>query len=230
MIFRQLLEVETCTYSYLLGDEVSKEAILIDSVKKMTDQYIQLLNELDLTLKIVVDTHLHADHITGTGLLSKETGCTIYQGIPARSSGVSKTFQDNDLISAGEINLSAIYTPGHTDDSYCFLLNKVTPYLLFTGDTLLIRGTGRTDFQNGSSRQQYNSIFKKLLTLPESTKVFPGHDYNGMTMSTLKEERLFNPRLQVADCSEYEELMSSLKLTRPRFMDQAIPANLHCGQ
>ncbi|KEQ17009.1 MBL fold metallo-hydrolase [Endozoicomonas numazuensis] len=230
MIFRQLLEVETYTYSYLLGDEESKEALLIDPVITKVDQYIQLLNELNLTLNVVVDTHLHADHITGTGHLSRETGCSIYQGLPARSSGVTHTFQDGDIITVGQISLKAIYTPGHTDDSYCFLLDQTQPYWLFTGDTLLIRGTGRTDFQNGSSRQQYNSLFKKLLILPDHTQVFPGHDYNGMTMSTLWEEKRYNPRLQVADCSEYEDLMSSLTLAKPRFMDQAIPANLNCGQ
>ncbi|WP_062268546.1 MBL fold metallo-hydrolase [Endozoicomonas arenosclerae] len=229
MIFRQIFESETHTYSYLLGDEATGGAILIDPVKSMVDQYIQLLNELDLALKISVDTHLHADHITGSGLLKKNTGCAIYQGEPSRSKGVSHTFEDGDTLSIGEVELKAIYTPGHTDDSYCFLVEQTRPYLLFTGDTLLIRGTGRTDFQNGSSRQQYESLFLKLLAMPESTKVFPGHDYHGMTMSTIKEEKQFNPRLQIKGCKEYEVLMSSLNLSRPRFMDEAIPANLNCG-
>ena len=229
MLFRQLFDFPTSTYTYLLADQLSGDALLIDSVKERVDDYIKLLNELNLKLKIVLDTHLHADHVTGMGLLKEKTGCSVLQGEPSRSSGVNRIFRDDDLISVGILAVRAIYTPGHTDDSYCFLLEVNNNRYLFTGDTLLIRGTGRTDFQNGSARSQYKSLFNRLLVLPEDTWVYPGHDYHGMTVSTLREEKRFNPRLQVGGCDDYVTRMDALSLPRPRNIDQALPANLHLG-
>jgi glyoxylase-like metal-dependent hydrolase (beta-lactamase superfamily II) len=230
MIFRQLFHAETGTYTYLLGCENRREALLIDPVIDNIAQYLQLLKELDLNLVLAIDTHVHADHITALGALRERTGCQTMMGEPARAMCVSDTFSDGDMIEFGDHQLTALHTPGHTDDSYCFLLQSAHEQWLFTGDTLLIRGTGRTDFQNGSSTDQYNSIFSKLLTLPEKTRVYPGHDYKGWTVSSIGEEKRHNPRLQVAGQHEYEELMGQLKLASPKQMDIAVPANLACGK
>lgn len=226
MIFRQLIDPVSSTYTYLLGCEKTRQACLIDSVKTQLPTYCQLLEELDLTLTLCLDTHVHADHITGLAELKRHTGCAIFM---SQESGVScpdTTFADGDVISCGELQIIAIHTPGHTDDSYCFKVNDC----LFTGDTLLIRGTGRTDFQNGDAGQQYDSIFQKLFTLPDNTKVFPGHDYKGWTQSSVGEEKAFNPRLTVGTKDAYVKLMSNLNLAKPKMIDVAVPANLHCGK
>jgi len=230
MIFRQLFHAESCTYTYLLGCESSRQSLLIDPVVDNIAQYLQLISDLELNLILAIDTHVHADHITALGALRERTGCQTMMGEPSRAMCVSKTFSDGDIIAFGDHQLIALHTPGHTDDSYCFLLQSAHEQWLFSGDTLLIRGTGRTDFQNGSSTDQYNSIFEKILTLPDKTRVYPGHDYKGWTVSTIGEEKRHNLRLQVSSRHEYEELMGRLELASPKLMDVAVPANLACGK
>jgi len=189
------------------------------------DRYVQLLDELDLKLIKAVDTHLHADHITGLGALRNRTRCITVMGEQSGADVVSIRVSEGDTIDIEGLSLDVLYTPGHTDDSYSFLMED----RVFTGDTLLIRGTGRTDFQNGSPQAQYDSIFNKLLKLPEDTLVFPAHDYKGDMVSTIGEERAFNPRLQVNSKAEYVEIMENLKLANPKMMDVAVPANLKIG-
>lgn len=229
MIFRQLFDQESWTYTYLLGDRDSREAVLIDPVKGQVGAYLQLLNDLGLTLVAALDTHVHADHITGLGELREATGCRSWMGEQSAAPCVSARFGEGGEIAFGRYRLQAVYTPGHTDDSYSFLLEADGQRYAFTGDTLLIRGTGRTDFQNGSARDQYHSLFAKLLTLPDDTLVYPAHDYKGWTVSTIAEERACNPRLQVVGEAAYVELMDNLKLPNPRLMDVAVPANRACG-
>lgn len=230
MIFRQLFERESSTYTYLIGCKETREAALIDTVKTEVPKYLQLLHELELTLVYVLDTHTHADHITGAGELREATGCKTLLGEEAHSSCVSAALKDGDLIPVGKLRLTAIYTPGHTDDSYSYLLEDAGKACVFTGDTLLIRSTGRTDFQNGSAEAQYHSLFEKLLTLPDSTWVYPAHDYKGWQVSTIGEEKAHNPRLQVPDAVAYAEIMNNLDLPNPTLMDIAVPANRACGQ
>ena len=225
MIFRQLFDKSSITYSYLLAERRGGEALLIDPVLENTAQYIRLINELDLKLVKAVDTHIHADHVTALGALREQTGCATAMGATTRLECVSVHFHEGEKLSADNLHLDVIYTPGHTDDSYSFLL----PDRVFTGDTLLIRGTGRTDFQNGDPAAQYDSLFNKLLRLPEDTLVYPAHDYNGMTVSTIGEEKHHNPRLQVRSRQAYIELMNGLELDDPKMMDIAIPANRACG-
>ncbi|MES9922751.1 MAG: MBL fold metallo-hydrolase [Candidatus Thiodiazotropha endolucinida] len=225
MVFRQLYDHESSTYTYLLAERLGGEALLIDPVKSNVDQYIQLVNELDLQLVMAVDTHIHADHVTGLGALRQSTDCASAMGEMTKADCVSLHFKEGEKLSVDNLHLDILYTPGHTDDSYSFVL----PDRVFTGDTLLIRGTGRTDFQNGDPAAQYDSLFNKLLKLPEQTLVYPAHDYHGMTVSTVWEEKHYNPRLKVSDKQAYVELMNSLKLDNPRMMDIAVPANRKCG-
>ncbi len=225
MIFRQLFDSVSSTYSYLLASRKGGEALIIDPVLEKVDRYIQLLEELDLRLVKAVDTHLHADHITGIGALRDRTHCITVMGEQSKADIISMRLGDGDKLEIEGISLDVIYTPGHTDNSYSFAL----PDRIFTGDTLLIRGTGRTDFQNGDARAQYESIFNRLLKLPEATLVFPAHDYKGDTVSTIGEEKAFNPRLQVKSVDAYVELMANLKLADPKMMDIAVPANMHVG-
>lgn len=225
MIFRQFIESETSTYTYLVASRKSGEAILIDPVKEMLESYLRILKELDLKLVYALDTHVHADHVTALGALREATGAVSVMGAETRAACVSERIKDGDILRFGGLEIKALYTPGHTDDSYSYLMND----RVFTGDTLLIRGTGRTDFQNGDPSAQYDSIFGKLLTLPDETLVYPGHDYRGWTVSTIGEERRFNPRLQVKSREEYIELMNNLRLDHPKYMDVAVPANLECG-
>jgi sulfur dioxygenase len=225
MIFRQLFDGVSGTYTYLLASRRGGEALIIDPVLEKVDRYLQLVAELDLRLVKAVDTHLHADHITGLGALRDRTHCITVMGEMSKVDVVSLRVAEGDKLAVEGINLDVLYTPGHTDDSYSFLLGD----RVFTGDTLLIRGTGRTDFQNGDARAQYDSIFGKLMKLPEETLVFPAHDYKGETVSTIGEEKRFNPRLQVKSIDEYVDLMSNLKLPNPKLMDVAVPANLHVG-
>ncbi|MCG8488736.1 MAG: MBL fold metallo-hydrolase [Chromatiales bacterium] len=225
MIFRQLYDHESSTYTYLLAERVGGEALLIDPVKSNVDQYIQLVNEMDMKLVMAVDTHIHADHVTGLGDLRKSTGCISAMGETSKAECVSLHFKEGEKLKVDNLYLDILYTPGHTDDSYSFVLAD----RVFTGDTLLIRGTGRTDFQNGDPADQYDSLFHKLLTLPDQTLVYPAHDYHGMTVSTIREEKQHNPRLQVPDKQAYVELMNSLQLDNPRMMDIAVPANRNCG-
>src|SRR5262252_1730476 len=225
MIFRQLFDHTSSTYSYLLASRPGGEALIIDPVLEKVDRYLHLVKELDLKLVKAVDTHLHADHITGLGALRDHTHCITVMGEQTKADVVSMRLADGDKLAIEGLSLDAIYTPGHTDDSYSFVL----PDRVFTGDTLLIRGTGRTDFQNGDPRQQYESIFNRLLKLPETTLVYPAHDYKGDTVSTIGEEKAFNPRLQVKSVEEYVELMNNLNLPNPKMMDVAVPANMKVG-
>jgi glyoxylase-like metal-dependent hydrolase (beta-lactamase superfamily II)/rhodanese-related sulfurtransferase len=225
MIFRQLFDSVSSTYSYLLASRRGGEALIIDPVLEKVDRYLQLVQELDLKLVKAVDTHVHADHITGLGALRDRTHCITVMGENAKVDVVSMRVGDGDKITIEGVALEVLYTPGHTDDSYSFLMRD----RVFTGDTLLIRGTGRTDFQNGSARAQYESLFGKLLRLPEETLVFPAHDYKGDTVSSIGEEKRYNPRLQVKSVDEYVELMSKLNLPNPKMMDVAVPANLRQG-
>jgi sulfur dioxygenase len=225
IILKQLFDMRSCTFSYLIASGIGREAIIIDPVKTNIGLYTQLFNELDLKLVAAIDTHVHADHITGLGLLREETGCKSIMGEQAKVECVSVKIKEGETINFDGIKLRALYTPGHTDDSYSFLLDNI----LFSGDTLLIRGTGRTDFQNGDSFSQYDSLFNKLLTLPDNTIVYPAHDYKGQTSSTIWEEKNFNPRLQVRSAEEYADLMSKLNLPSPKYMGIAFPANLKCG-
>lgn len=225
MIFRQLFDSVSSTYTYLLASRHGGEALIIDPVLERVDRYLKLIEELDLKLVKAVDTHLHADHITGLGALRDHTKCITVMGEQSGVDVVSMRVSDGDRLSIEGLSLGVIYTPGHTDDSYCFTLAD----RVFTGDTLLIRGTGRTDFQNGSSRAQYESIFNRLLKLPDETLVYPAHDYKGDNVSTIAEERAHNPRLQVKSVEEYETLMAGLKLANPKMMDVAVPANMRQG-
>ncbi len=225
MIFRQLFDSESFTYTYLIGSRRGGDALLIDPVLEKVDRYIQLLEDLDLRLVKAVDTHVHADHVTGLGALRDRTKCITVMSEHSGVDVVSMRVSDGDSIDIEGISLGVMYTPGHTDDSCCFILND----RVFTGDTLFIRGTGRTDFQHGDPADQYHSIFDKLLKLPDETLVYPGHDYKGDTVSTIGEEKACNPRLQVSSVDEYVELMNSLNLPNPKLMDVAVPANLKVG-
>ncbi|MGG5821966.1 MBL fold metallo-hydrolase [Falsiroseomonas sp. HW251] len=225
MIFRQLFDPVSSTYTYLLASRRGGEALILDPVLERVDRYLKLIEELDLRLVKAVDTHLHADHITGLGALRDHTKCITVMGEQSGVDVVSMRVGDGDHLTIEGLSLGVIYTPGHTDDSYCFTMAD----RVFTGDTLLIRGTGRTDFQNGSARAQYESIFNRLLKLPEETLVYPAHDYKGDTVSTIGEERAHNPRLQVRSVEEYEDLMANLKLANPKMMDVAVPANMRQG-
>ena len=224
MIFRQLFDSVSSTYSYVLASRRGGEALIIDPVLEKVDRYLKLMEELDLRLVKAVDTHLHADHITGLGALRDRTRCVTVMGEQSKVDVVSMRIADGDKLGVEGLSLDVLYTPGHTDNSYSFHFGD----RVFTGDTLLIRGTGRTDFQNGDSRAQYESL-QRLMRLPEETLVFPAHDYKGDTVSTIGEEKRFNPRLQVRDADEYATLMASLNLPNPKMMDVAVPANIHQG-
>jgi len=225
MIFRQLFDSTSGTYTYLIASRHGGEALIIDPVLEKVERYLQLVRELDLRLVKAVDTHLHADHVTGLGALRDRTHCITVMGEQTHADVVSMRVTEGDRIEIEGLCLDVMYTPGHTDDSYSFVLAD----RVFTGDTLLIRGTGRTDFQNGDPRAQYDSIFNKLMKLPDETLVFPAHDYKGDTVSTIGEEKFFNPRLKVKSVDEYADLMNNLKLPNPKMMDTAVPANMHVG-
>ena len=222
MIFEQLFDTKSSTYTYIIASGKGREALIIDPVIEHTESYIQVLNNLELKLVKVIDTHIHADHITGLNELNKRTNCTRVMGEKSQSEVIDLKLKDSEKIKIENIELNAMYTPGHTDCSYSFLLNDK----IFTGDTLLINGTGRTDFQNGDARAQYDSLFNKILKLPEDTKVYPAHDYNGQKYSTIAKEINNNPRLQVNSLEEYVDIMSNLNLANPKMMDVAVPANL----
>src|SRR5262250_953008 len=225
MIFRQLFDSVSGTYTYLLASRRGGEALIIDPVIERVDRYLQLTRELDVKLVKAVDTHLHADHITGLGALRDRTQCITVMGERSQVDVVSMRVADGDRLQVEGIDLEVLYTPGHTDDSYSYRMAD----RVFTGDTLLIRGTGRTDFQNGDARAQYDSIFGRLLRLPDETLVYPAHDYKGETASTIGEEKAFNPRLQVKSVDEYVDLMNNLHLPNPKMMDVAVPANMKVG-
>src|SRR5450631_4084531 len=225
MIFRQLFDSVSGTYSYLLASRSGGEALIIEPVLEKVDRYLQLIGELDLRLVKAVDTHLHADHITGLGALRDRTHCITVMGENTKADVVSMRLAEGDKLTIEGMSLDVLYTPGHTDDSYSFLMRD----RVFTGDTLMILGTGRTDLQNGDARAQYESLFGKLLRLPDETMVFPAHDYKGDTVSTIGEEKRYNPRLQVKSIDDYVALMANLKLPNPKMMDVAVPSNMKVG-
>ena len=225
MIFKQVFDPKTSTYTYLIASAKGREAVIIDPVIDNVDDYIQLLKDLDLKLVKVIDTHIHADHVTGATKLKKATNCATLMGEHTPADAVEIKVKDNELINIDGLNIRSIYTPGHTVESYSFLLDNY----LFSGDALLINGTGRTDFQNGSSKDSYYSIFDKLLKLPEETLLYPGHDYNGEKVSTIGKEKKLNPRLQVKSVDEYIEIMSNLNLSKPEMMDSNVSKNIQLG-
>ena len=222
MIFKQFFDHTSSTYTYLISSGKGREALIIDPVIEHTDEYIKVLENLDLKLVKVIDTHIHADHITALNELNKRTSCTRIMGDKSKSEVIDLRIKDSEKINVENIELKAIYTPGHTDCSYSYLMKD----RIFTGDTLLINGTGRTDFQNGSSYDAYDSLFNKLLKLPEKTLVYPAHDYNGKKFSTIENEKNNNPRLQVSSKEQYVEIMNNLNLANPKMMDIAVPANV----
>ena len=225
MIFKQVFDQKSSTYTYLIASAKGREAVIIDPVIENVEKYICLLEELDLRLVKVIDTHIHADHITGATKLKKATNCSTIMGEHTPADMVEIKVKDDEIIKIDQLEIKAIYTPGHTSDSYSFLMDKY----LFSGDTLLINGTGRTDFQNGSSEDAYNSLFNKLLKLPDDTLLYPGHDYNGKLVSTIGNEKKLNPRLQVNSADEYAEIMSKLNLSKPALMDSNIRSNIRLG-
>jgi glyoxylase-like metal-dependent hydrolase (beta-lactamase superfamily II) len=222
MIFEQLFDNKSSTYTYIISSGKGREALIIDPVIENTEDYINILKNLDLKLVKVIDTHIHADHISGLNELSKRTKCSKIMGEQSSSEVLDVRIKDNEKIKIENIELISIYTPGHTDCSYSFLMND----RVFTGDTLLINATGRTDFQSGSSYDAYDSLFNKLLKLPEKTLVYPAHDYSGKKYSTIENEKNNNPRLQVKSAEEYAEIMNNLYLDNPKMMDIAVPANI----
>ena len=222
MIFEQLFDTKSSTYTYVISSGEGREALIIDPVIEHTDEYLKILEKLKLKLVKVIDTHIHADHITALNELNKRTSCTRIMGENSKSEVIDLKIKDNEKINIENIELKAMYTPGHTDCSYSYLMKD----RVFTGDTLLINGTGRTDFQNGSSYDAYDSLFNKLLKLPENTLVYPAHDYNGKKFSTIEKEKNNNPRLQVGSKEQYAEIMDNLNLANPKMMDVAVPANL----
>ena len=222
MIFEQLFDQKSSTYTYIIASGEGREALIIDPVIEHSDEYSTILNNLDLKLVKVIDTHIHADHISALNELNKRTNCIRVMGEKSKSEVIDLKIKDGEKIKVEEVELQAIYTPGHTDCSYSFLMND----RVFTGDTLLINGSGRTDFQNGNAYDAYDSIFNKLLKLPEKTLVFPAHDYNGKKFSTIENEKNNNPRLQVSSKEEYADIMNNLNLANPKMMDVAVPANV----
>ena len=226
MIFKQLFDKKSSTYTYLIASAKGREAIIIDPVLENVDEYIHHLKELDLKLVKVIDTHIHADHITGASKLKVNTNCTTIMGENSPAETVDVKLKDDEIIELEQIKIRAMFTPGHTSDSYSFLMDNY----LFSGDTLLINGTGRTDFQNGSSKDAYYSLFNKLLKLPEETILYPGHDYNGEKSSTIGKEKKHNPRLQVENIDQYIEIMSNLNLSKPKMIDLNVSRNLKLGK
>ena len=222
MIFEQLFDSKSSTYTYIISSGKGREALIIDPVIENTDEYIKVLESLELKLVKVIDTHIHADHITGLNELNKRTNCTRIMGEKSKSEVIDLMIKDGEKIEIENIKLQTIYTPGHTDCSYSYLMNDK----VFTGDALLINSTGRTDFQSGNSHDAYDSLFNRLLKLPEKTLVYPAHDYNGKKNSTIEIEKNNNPRLQVSSKEEYAEIMSNLNLANPNMIDIAVPANL----
>ena len=225
MIFKQVFDTKSSTYTYLIASAKGREAVIIDPVLENVDNYISLLKELNLKLVKVIDTHIHADHITGASKLKQATNCTTILGEHSPADTVEIKVKNSEIINIDNLKIRSMYTPGHTSDSYSFLFDNY----LFTGDTLLINGTGRTDFQNGSSKDAYNSLFNNLLKLPEETLVYPGHDYNGKFSSTIGNEKKFNPRLQVKSIDEYVDIMSKLNLAKPKMIEINISRNIKLG-
>ena len=225
MIFKQVFDKKSSTYTYIIASAKGREALIIDPVLENVEDYIKILNQLNLKLVKVIDSHIHADHVTGAGKLRDKTKCVTIMGEHTPTDAVEVKVKDDEIIKLDKLNFRAIYTPGHTSDSFCFLMDKY----LFSGDTLLINGTGRTDFQNGSSTDAYNSIFNRLLKLPDDTLLYPAHDYKGETVSTIGKEKRSNPRLQVSNVDEYIEIMNNQDLKKPEKIDYNVASNLRLG-
>ena len=225
MIFKQVFDQKSSTYTYLIASSKGREALIIDPVIENVDDYIKLLTELDLKLVKIIDTHIHADHITGASKLKDKTKCVTIMGENTPADSVEIKVKDEEIIKLDNLKIKALYTPGHTSDSYSFLMNNH----LFSGDTLLINGTGRTDFQNGNAKESFNSIFNKLLKLPDETLLYPAHDYKGEKVSTIGKEKKFNPRLQVSNVNEYIDIMNNLNLKKPAAIDYNVASNLKLG-
>ena len=225
MIFKQVFDQKSSTYTYIIASAEGREALIIDPVLENVEDYIKLLTELNLKLVKVIDTHIHADHVTGAGKLRDKTKCVTIMGEHTPTDAVEVKVKDDEIIELDKFKIRALYTPGHTSDSFCFLMNNY----LFSGDTLLINGTGRTDFQNGSSKDAYNSIFNRLLKLPDETLLYPAHDYKGETVSTIGKEKRSNPRLQVKNVDEYIDIMNNLNLKKPEKIDFNVESNLKLG-
>ena len=225
MIFRQLFDKVSSSYTYIIASTKGREALIIDPVLENVETYIKLLKEFDLKLVKVIDTHIHADHVTGASKLKDITKCSTIMGDHTPAEAVEIKVKDDDYINLDNLKIRAMYTPGHTSDSYSFLMDNY----LFSGDTLLINGTGRTDFQNGNAKDAYNSIFNKLLKLPEETLLYPAHDYKGEKVSTIGNEKKFNPRLQVKNVDDYIEIMSNLDLKKPAQLEFNVSKNINLG-
>ena len=225
MIFKQVFDTKSSTYTYIIASAEGREALIIDPVLENVEDYIKILNQLNLKLVKVIDTHIHADHVTGAGKLRDKTKCVTIMGEHTPTNAVEVKVKDDEIIKLDKLNFRALYTPGHTSDSFCFLMDNY----LFSGDTLLINGTGRTDFQNGNSKDAYNSIFNRLLKLPEETLLYPAHDYKGQKVSTIGKEKRSNPRLQVKNVDEYIEIMNNLNLKKPEKIDYNVENNLKLG-
>ena len=226
LIFRQLFDEKTWTYTYIIGDNKTREAVIIDPVRDQFERDIRLLNELGLSLKYILDTHIHADHITGSGLLREKTGAKIVLGTWAAIAKPDILLADGETIAIGNTQIKALATPGHTDGCTSYLVGG----MIFTGDTLLIRKTGRTDFQQGSPEKLYHSIMDTLYTLPDETLVYPGHDYTGQTVSTIGEEKEYNTRIRAnTSLIELKEILENLHLPYPKYIDEALPANMKLG-
>ena len=225
MIFKQIFDQKSSTYTYLIASSKGREALMIDPVLENVEYYLKLFTELDLKLVKVIDTHIHADHVTGASRLKDKTQCSTIMGENTPADSVEIKVKDEEIIKLDHLKIKALYTPGHTSDSYSFLMDNY----LFSGDTLLINGTGRTDFQNGSSKDAYNSIFNKLLKLPEETLLYPAHDYKGEKVSTIGKEKKHNPRLQVSSVNEYIDIMNNLNLKKPAEIETNISRNINLG-
>jgi len=230
MLFRQFFDPGSSTYTYLLASAPAREAVIIDPVKEQVQQYLTAVEQLGLKLVRAIDTHTHADHITGLGDLRDATGCVSIMGQYTKAECVSAQVKDGEILDTDGIRLQALYTPGHTDESFSFTLMPESPRAVFTGDVLLIRGSGRTDFQNGDPGKSWDSIQQRLFTLPDDTLVYPAHDYKGWTASSIGEEKHYNPRLAGKTRAQYIDIMRNLKLPNPQLMDVAVPANLACGR
>ena len=225
MIFKQLFDTKSSTYTYLISSGNGREALIIDPVLENVKEYINILNELDLRLVKVIDTHIHADHVTGASKLKDITKCSTIMGDHTPADSVEIKVKDDEYINLDNLKIKAMYTPGHTSDSYSFLMDNY----LFSGDTLLINGTGRTDFQNGNAKDAYNSIFNRLLKLPDETLLYPAHDYKGEKVSTIGKEKKQNPRLQVKSVDEYIDIMNNLDLKKPDKLDSNVSRNIKLG-
>ena len=225
MIFKQVFDQKSSTYTYFIASSKGREALIIDPVLENVDEYLKLLTELDLKLVKVIDTHIHADHVTGAANLKNKTQCATIMGENTPANSVEIKVKDEEIIKLDDLKIRALYTPGHTSDSYSFLMDNY----LFSGDTLLINGTGRTDFQNGSSKDAYNSIFNKLLKLPDETLLYPAHDYKGEKVSTIGKEKKQNPRLQVGSVDEYIDIMNNLNLKKPAEIETNVSRNINLG-